>query len=139
MNSAMTFFWGSESGSAHPHHELGGRHAVTFRGLSGQLDVLRVGEPVALEEWDGDPQLGLVLGHDGPHRPDGPNHDGLRRGVPDLGELGGHVGVEGPNDSLATRVIPNSGASFSSQPSPSLPKESELVKSATLVRPLVFR
>ena len=46
---------------------------------------------------------------------------------------------EGPKDSLAVKLIPNSGASFSSQPRPSFPKESEAVKSATLVRPFALR
>ena len=46
---------------------------------------------------------------------------------------------EGPKDSLAVKLIPNSGASFSSQPRPSFPKESEAVRSATFIRPFALR
>ncbi len=45
----------------------------------------------------------------------------------------------GPKDSLATKVMPNSGASFSSHTAPSLPKGSDAVRRATLVSFFSFR
>ena len=89
---------GFESGSslATTSLEQGKMHA--FGGLARGLDVLDIGEAVALEELRLHLELGHVLRDDGLGGLDRPVHDGLDPGGVDLGEEGGEIGRVGVID-----------------------------------------